>query len=127
MLKRTLSIFLIFLMGGLWFPNISQAQTSIELFTPYTGISATPGETIEYEVDLINNTSSIQSVKFSMEGLPENWDYNLTSGSWDIQELAVKPDEPQSFTLEVTLPLKIAKGTYSFTLVASGKIGRAHV
>ena len=99
----------------------SFAAGEITLYTPYTSISVTPGETINYNVQVINNTGGVQETSLSVQGLPEKWNYQLTAGGWSLQRIAVLPDEPQSVSLQVDVPLEINKGTYRFELVAEGK------
>ncbi|UFJ39703.1 NEW3 domain-containing protein [Brevibacillus humidisoli] len=99
----------------------SYAAGGITLFTPYTSISVTPGESINYNIQLINNSSEMQETALSVQGLPEGWEYQLTSGGWSLQRMAVLPDEPQNVSLQVDVPLEIDKGTYRFQLVAEGK------
>lgn len=93
------------------------------LYTPYTGVSVTPGEDIDYDVTLINNTGSIQTASFSMEGLPKNWKYSIEAGGMSIDELSVKPGKKQEFTLTINVPLKVKKGDYQFTLTAHSSSG----
>ncbi len=114
MWKKACRLLIILALGGTFFGG---AVTEAALYTPYTGISVTPGEVVEYSVEVINNGSSIQNATFEMD-LPENWSYTLTANGREIQELSVKPNESQEVNLEVEVPLEIEKGTYEFELVA---------
>lgn len=96
------------------------AAGGLTLFTPHTGLSVTPGETIDYQVNVINSGSSIQNMKFSVEGLPDGWSYTITSGGQDIKQLSVRPDSEQQLTLEVSVPLEVKKADYNYSLVANG-------
>lgn len=100
--------------------QVTQAAEGVSLYTPLTGISATPGETINYTVEIMNDTSSIRHLQFEMRGLPEGWESILTSGGRDVQQLSVKPDDVQEMNLEVQVPLEVKKDTYTLTLVAQG-------
>src|SRR5690554_725665 len=93
---------------------------NLALYTPYTEISVPPGESIEYTIDVINNGGGIHTAAVSLTGLPEGWDYTLTSGGWTVQKISVLPREKKSFTLRVELPFKVDKGSYTFRVVASG-------
>ncbi len=93
---------------------------SIELYAPYTHITVTPGQKIDYSVKLINNSSSIRDVGISLYGLPDDWSYTLKSGGWQISRLSVLPDKEETISLEVMVPLKVEKGTYRFHIRASG-------
>lgn len=96
-----------------------KAADGIELFTPYSGISVTPGETINYTFNLLNHTSSVQQVDISLDDIPKEWNYSITSGGFDLQELSVMPGETGEFTVELTVPLQVDKGTYQFKTVAT--------
>ena len=63
------------LMGGILFPVASTlaATGSVSMFTKYAGIAVTPGESINYSVDIINNSSSIQRVSLEVVEQPEGW------------------------------------------------------
>jgi len=122
MWKKTISLLIIFLTGGmLIFSSISNAAT---LYTPFTGISATPGETVNYSVELINDSSSILNTTFDMKDLPKDWTYTITSEGHEIEQLSVIGNDSQELTLEVQIPLKIDKGKYKFELIANGDNGR---
>lgn len=99
----------------------SRAAGEITLYTPYTSIAVTPGESINYNVQVINNTGAVQETALSVRGLSADWEYQLTAGGWSLQRIAVLPNEPQSVSLQVEVPLEINKGTYRFELVAEGK------
>ncbi|GAA0326153.1 NEW3 domain-containing protein [Bacillus carboniphilus] len=99
------------------------AAEGIELYTPYTGISVTPGETIDYSMDVINHTSSNQSIQVSMNELLPEWEYTINSGGWDLQEISVQPGESESLSVNITVPLQVEKGTYTFKAVAEANSG----
>ncbi|MFD1737940.1 NEW3 domain-containing protein [Bacillus salitolerans] len=101
----------------------SFAAGGITLYTPYTGITVTPGETITYEMDLINATENVQQVSFRLDGVPEDWDYEITSSGRSVQEIAVKPQAEQAFTLDVEVPLQVQKGEYHFSVVTMSSSG----
>lgn len=98
----------------------AQAAGEITLYTPYKNITVQPGESINYSIDVINNTSEVQDVQLSITGLPEGWTYNLTSGSWTVQEIAVKGNESQTARVEIEIPQQVEKGTYTFNVLAQG-------
>ncbi|MDQ0337827.1 putative membrane protein [Caldalkalibacillus uzonensis] len=96
------------------------AQPALELFTPYPGVSVTPGESLNYEIEVINNGSGIQFVTFRIEGLADDWNYHLTADGRDIKRLSVRPGQSETVYLQVDVPLQIDKGEYEFRLVGSG-------
>ncbi len=97
----------------------SQAQ-QISLYTPYTHISVPPGETVNYDVQVINNGGSIRPVSFDVRGLPDSWTYSLKSGGWAVKELSVLPGEKKSFSLTLNVPLEVKKGDYRFSIGTNG-------
>ncbi|MED3647183.1 NEW3 domain-containing protein [Halalkalibacterium halodurans] len=118
--RKVLSfLMIIILLGTMLQVNQAYALESVTLFTPHTGTSAAPGDTIHYNVDVMNNGSSIQSMSFAMEGLPKGWDYNIKSDEADVRELSVKGNSEASITAEISVPLDADKGEYQFALVAT--------
>ncbi|WP_242634523.1 COG1470 family protein [Bacillus timonensis] len=95
------------------------AAENISLFTPFTGISATPGETISYSIDVINTGSTIQNMSFEFENMPEGWDYTIASGGRNIRELSVKGNSEETVNVDIIVPLDAKKADYRFSLVAS--------
>ena len=94
------------------------APPSVSLYTPYTKISVPPGQVIDYSVSVINNSNSIRKVDMSLSGLPKGWTYTLKSASWNISQISVLPKKQETVSLQVTVPLKVNKGTYRFHLNA---------
>ncbi len=93
---------------------------SVTLYTPYTKISVPPGESIDYSVDVINNGGGVRNAELAIIGLPEGWSYELKSGGWTVEQLAVLPKEKKNLSFKVQVPYKVEKGTYRFQLVARG-------
>lgn len=124
MLRKTLFLLmatvLLISLAGAGLPS-AKAADGLTLFTPYTGISVTPGESINYTVEVINDTGSVQNMTFNISDLPEGWTSTLRSGGRDVQQLAVKSGgEAQEVDLDIQVPLKVEKGDYTFTLQADG-------
>lgn len=129
-MSKRVRISLLFLMSFIFmFVGIVNAgEDDITLYTPYTGLSVTPGESLDYDIDVLNNSYEIKSLSFAVQNLPEGWDYTITSGGKNIEELAVKSknfknENEESIDLKVNVPLKIEKGNYSFTLIANIETG----
>src|SRR5699024_3533384 len=78
-----------------WGMTPSRAAGGLDLFTPYTGISVSPGDSVDYTVDIINHTDSIQNVSFKLNGIPKNWNYKITAGGWSVDKLSIKPGKKQ--------------------------------
>ena len=88
------------------------------LYTPYTNISVSPGQTVTYDVDAINNSKQIQHFALAVKGLHSGWTSALLSGGWKVSGISVLPGERKSVSMTVNVPLKINKGSYHFYIVA---------
>lgn len=92
----------------------------VTLYTPYTKISVPPGESIDYSVDIINNTGMVQNVQIQVAGMPKDWTYDMKSGGWNVNQISILPKEKKTLSLKVEVPLKVNKGNYQFRIVAPG-------
>lgn len=117
---KQLSLLLLFILGACLYGggNTALAAGEITLYTPYTSISVPPGEVINYPLEVKNNTNSVITVPLQINSLPSGWSTKLNGGGWQLKEVSVKPGESESVTLEVTVPLKVDKGSYRFQLSA---------
>ena len=100
--------------------HASMAMDSVTLYTPNTKITVSPGESINYIVDVFNNSNKIKNVDLSLTGVPKSWICTLKSGSLILEQLSILPHEKKSLSLTVEVPLKVNKGTYRIKLVAAG-------
>ena len=96
----------------------ASAVNGVTLYTPYTNISVPPGESIDYTIDVINNSRVVQNVAISLAGVPKTWNYIIKSGGWNIKQLSILPGEKKSLSLKVEVPLKVDKGDYRFRVLA---------
>ncbi|MDR9855346.1 NEW3 domain-containing protein [Paenibacillus sp. VCA1] len=102
------------LLGGV----SAHAAGGVTLYTSYTSISVPPGESLNYNVELKNDTGSVVTAPLSIPDLPQNWTAKMTGDGWDLNEISVLPNSSQTISLAVTVPMQIDKGTYRFTLKA---------
>lgn len=123
MWKKTISSLLVIVLGVFLFGASKTHAASLTLYTPYTGLSVTPGESLSYDVDVLNDSNEIQNITFNIEGLPKEWDYSIRAGGNSIEQLSVRAKNEEELTVEVDVPLEIDKGDYSFNLVATGNDG----
>jgi uncharacterized membrane protein len=120
---KMLSLMLSPLFGIISFGNGNSASIdSVVLYTPYTKVSVAPGATIDYAVDIINNSREIKNVDISVTGLTKGWNYTLRSGNWNISQLSILPGGKESFTLRVDVPLNVNKGSYRFRINAGESV-----
>ncbi|MBN1417091.1 MAG: hypothetical protein JW973_18490 [Bacteroidales bacterium] len=96
------------------------AADGVRVYTPFTKISVPPGESIDYTIDVFNNSSELQNVEISVTGMPSGWNYLIKSGSWNIRQIAILPGEKKSFSLHVEVPFQVNKGSYRFRVNAVG-------
>lgn len=116
-----LSLLLVLLAGMLPFSmQASESDKKVILYTPYTKIAVPPGESVNYSIDVINNSDEVKNANISIKGMPRGWTYEIKAGTWIVSELSVLPKERKNFSLKVDIPLKVNKGTYRFTVVAEG-------
>ncbi|WP_310832147.1 COG1470 family protein [Paenibacillus pedocola] len=124
MLKKTakpLAALLILMLAALgWYTNAglekAAADGTLELYTPYVELSAAPGESVSYPIDVINHGTSTAKAAISFDAGGNFWKYELTAGGRQVQQLAVKGGETQNVTLQLEVPLEINKGSYSFAV-----------
>lgn len=115
-----LSLLLLFILGTYLLSGAKPvfAAGEVTIYTPYTSISVPPGEVINYPLEVKNNTNNVVTVPFQINSLPDGWSTKLSGGGWQLKEVSVKPGESEAVTLEVTVPLKVDKGSYHFQVTA---------
>src|SRR5690625_7878334 len=96
MRKRAFFVGITLLLGVI-FSSVQRvfAQSS-SIFTPNTGMSVTPGEDISYDVEAINDTSSVQHTSFVVKSLPKDIEYTCIEGRNNINQPVVRPAEKRS-------------------------------
>src|SRR5690606_33098596 len=125
MWKKLGIIALITTLISLFIPTTSTQAQPVTIFTPYTGLTASPGETITYNVDLINNDNSVKSVSFDFNHLPKNWTTSITANGNTIKQLSVKPGGEEQITVEVSIPTAVKENDYRVALAAKRTHGAA--
>ncbi|XEC92826.1 NEW3 domain-containing protein [Paenibacillus tarimensis] len=98
--------------------NTAYAAGEVELYTPYTQLSAPPGESLSYSIEVINRTNTTQKAELAVRTSATGWEYQLTAGGRSIRELAVKPNDSQTINLQLDVPLNVDKGDYRFDIAA---------
>lgn len=125
-MKRAKSMFIrmlivSLLVGGVVFgPGIDVVSAQdLSLHTTYSEITVPPGETIRYSVNVNNHTNQNQLVRVQVVEAPDNWEWNLRSGGWDVQQINVQANDSWTLNFEVDVPLQIEPGVYRFVLSAN--------
>ncbi|REK66053.1 MULTISPECIES: NEW3 domain-containing protein [Cohnella] len=116
--KRMAGIAVLLCISLLAFSAPAFAVSGVKIYTPYTSLSAAPGETISYDIDLLNGTDSIQIADLSVDKGGTDWTAELTAGGHPIRQIAVKPQDEQSVNLSITVPYEVNKGDYLFKVNA---------
>jgi len=105
------------------FSSLSASTSdSVLLYTPYTKISVSPGQSVEYSIDVINNSHHLFDGELRLWGIPRSWNYSLKSGPYNINRIAVLPNDRKSLTLNVEVPYQVNKGTYAFRISAGNSV-----
>ncbi len=94
---------------------------SVQLYTTYPKITISPGEVVDYNIELINNSNAIRTSQIVVESLPKEWHYELKSGNYTVDQVSVLPKDRKTLNLRIFVPGKQAKGSYSFNLIAKGE------
>ncbi len=89
-------------------------RDSLEIYTPYTKVSVSPGSTVNYKIDVINNGSITHNENISVSNIQRSWTHSLTSGGYNINKLAILPGDKKTLDLKVEVPFQVRKGTYTF-------------
>ncbi|HYW35547.1 MAG TPA: NEW3 domain-containing protein, partial [Balneolaceae bacterium] len=103
--------------------HATPGRHGIVLYTPYISRSVTPGQNVNYNIQVINQANTIQSVTFSYRGIPHSWKPTISAHSNTIQKIAIKPknlskQNSKDVKLNLNIPLKIKKGYYDIKVVA---------
>lgn len=119
--KTLLRLFLVAVLAGGVFAGtgVTPVSAQVSLHTTYAEISVPPGESIRYTIDVNNDGDSAQTVSLDVVEAPDNWEWSLTSGGWEVRQIAVQPGESWDVSLEVDVPLQVERGTYRFVVSAN--------
>jgi len=109
---------------GLLFFSVftSFASNGVLLYTPYTKISVSPGESIDYSIEIINNSDQLFDEEVRVSGIPGSWTYSLKSGAYTVSKMAVLSKDKKSLSLKVEVPFQVNKGSYNFKVTAGDSV-----
>jgi uncharacterized membrane protein len=94
------------------------AAGNVILYTPCTKISVPPGESIDYNIDVINNGADLFTADVSATSMPRGWNFMIKSGGWNVGQISVLAGEKKSLSLHVEVPYQVNKGNYRFSINA---------
>lgn len=95
-----------------------RASKELTLYTPYTKVSVSPGESVNYTIDLINKTEEVCDEEIRISGVPKGWGYTMKSGGYTVNKISLLPGGQRSIDLKVDVPYQVNKGAYSFKVMA---------
>jgi uncharacterized membrane protein len=99
------------------------AAANVDLYTPYAHLVASPGQSLTYTIDVINNTDQIQTVPLEFDnGGHDGWEAEMAVAGNPVKQLSIRPNGERSVTLTLKVPLQVDKGDYNFRIVA-GEFG----
>lgn len=111
--KPVIRMLLSFVLGIITFSHQSVfANADIVLYTTNTKVSIPPGESVSYNIDVINNSQETQRCDIRMSGIPRSWNYTLSSGAYNVQQISILPGEKKTLSLKIDIPFKVNKGNY---------------
>jgi len=93
--------------------SVLASNDSLEIYTPYTKVSVSPGSTVNYSIDIINNGAETQNQTIYITNMPRLWSYTLTADGLNINKLAVLPSAKKTLSLKVEVPYQVKKGDYT--------------
>ncbi|OUM98705.1 MAG: hypothetical protein BAA02_03585 [Paenibacillaceae bacterium ZCTH02-B3] len=119
-IRRKLSFrMLLAVLAGLIGFSAPAAAADVDLYTAYTHMAATPGQSLTYTIDIINNTGQIQTIPLEFDnGGHEGWEAELTAGGNQIRQISIRPEGERSVTLTLKVPLQVNRGDYTFRVNA---------
>ncbi len=116
-LMKTLHYYFKILITTFFIFNLQQNLLAIdgktELYTPYTKVSVSPGTTVNYSLDVINNNDYTINDYISISNMPRSWSHTLTASGMNINKVAVLGKKKQTLKLKVEVPYHVKKGYYT--------------
>jgi len=100
-----------------------EAQAGLELSTRYPGITAAPGESLTFPLDVNNYGTGSQIVDLSVAQKPEGWDATLKGRGRVIHKVFVGGKSAATADLHVDVPAGAEPGSYYVTVRAAGSRG----
>lgn len=93
------------------------AQGTLEISTPYPGVSVQPGASASFTIDL--KSSESRRVDLSVSGAPADWTATLHGGGFSVTSVWVTEDESPELRLDVKVPDGAPEGATRITVTAS--------
>lgn len=120
-LKGLTALLALLLIVGSLLPLISGsalAQGGLILSTPYPGLEVRPGETVEFQLQVLNTGISPQPVNVAVVSSPKGWQWTLEGRGKAVHQVFAQRDEPQYLNLKVEVPAEAKEGKYQVVVRA---------
>lgn len=117
-MKRLL-LTILFLGLLILFPASALAQSpNVVLWTAYPTVVQDKGQSVSFDLELSNKTTSWQDVELKVEG-PADWETTFRKSGYTVRRVMVEPEKSLSFELQVKPPENVNAGEYTFTIKAT--------
>jgi len=119
MMKRWLVILLLGFLAVL--PTSVWAQSpspNVVLWTAYPSVVQDKGQTVTFDLELSNKTTTWQDIDLKVEG-PANWEATFRKSGYTVRRVMVEPEKSLSFELQLKPPENVSAGEYTFTVKAT--------
>ena len=136
--QTSVSIFLVILIVFLILPSFILAQEEkkdlrpergIAVYTEYSGITVSKGETVKMDLTLENKGRSDETIDVKISTIPKGWKALLKGASYIVAGMYVPNGKSKSLSLSLEPEKTIGPGTYDFQFDAQttdGKFTSAH-
>jgi len=118
-MKRWLVILLLGFLAVL--PTSVWAQSpspNVVLWTAYPSVVQDKGQTVTFDLELSNKTTTWQDIDLKVEG-PANWEATFRKSGYTVRRVMVEPEKSLSFELQLKPPENVSAGEYTFTVKAT--------
>jgi len=114
---------LVFLLVGLLalLPTSAWAQSpapSVVLWTAYPTVVQDKGQSVTFDLELSNKTTTWQDIDLKVEG-PADWEATFRKSGYIVRRVMVEPEKSLSFDLQLKPPENVSAGEYIFTVKAT--------
>src|SRR4030043_197760 len=136
--QTSISIFLVILIVFLILPSFILAQEEkkdlrpergIAVYTEYSGITVSKGETVKMDLTLENKGRSDETIDVKISTIPKGWKALLKGASYIVAGMYVPNGKSKSLSLSLEPEKTIGPGTYDFQFdgqTTDGKFTSAH-
>lgn len=96
------------------------AESGLVLSTPFTGLEAKAGETLEFPLKIRNNTNNSQKVGMKISSIPDDWEWDLKGGGRSVNKVFIDDNSYVNLDLNIDIPTNTKKGNYQVAIEAKG-------